>query len=58
MLSNINLQSVTFSGGESEDDVTTIRGHPLSTYAKFSEKLIFLTPDTHMFVCVSGRQKC
>ena len=23
-------------------------GHRFSTYAKFSEKLIFLTPDTHM----------
>ena len=34
------------------------RGHPLSTYAKFSEKLTFLTPDTHTYVCVSGGKKC
>ena len=26
------------------------RGYPLSKYAKFSENLTFLTPDTHMFM--------
>ena len=26
--------------------------------AKFSEKLIFLTPDTDTYVCVSGGKKC
>ena len=31
-----------------------VRGHPFSTYAKFSEKLAFLSPDTQMYVCVSG----
>ena len=33
-------------------------GHPFSTHAKFSEKLIFLNPDTHAYVCVSGGKKC
>ena len=28
------------------------------TYAKFSGKLTFLTPDMHMYVCVSGGKKC
>ena len=28
--------------------------HPFSTYAKFPEKLIFLPPDTHTCVCMSG----
>ena len=28
--------------------------HLLGTYATFSEKLTFLTPDTHTYVCVSG----
>ena len=32
--------------------------HPISTYAKFFEKLIFLTPDMHIYVCVSGGKKC
>ena len=27
-------------------NIFCIRGHPLSTYANFFEKLIFLTPDT------------
>ena len=35
-----------------------IRNHPSSTYAKFSEKLKFLPPDTHTFVCGSGGKKC
>ena len=26
--------------------------------AKFFEKPTFLTPDTHTYVCVSGRKKC
>ena len=34
------------------------RGHPLSTYAKFPEKLILLPPNTHTYVCVSGAWKC
>ena len=33
-------------------------GHSFSTYAKFSEKLKFLTHDMHTYVCVSGGQKC
>ena len=28
-------------------------GHPLSTYATFSEKLTFLTPDTQTYMYVS-----
>ena len=39
-------------------ELTVLRGHPLSTYAKLSEKLTFLPPppppDTHTYVCVSG----
>ena len=31
--------------------------HPFSTYAKFSEKLRFLPPDTYTNVCVSGGKK-
>ena len=33
--------------------VGKLRGHLLSTYAKFSEKLTFLTLDTHTYVCLS-----
>ena len=36
----------------------SVRDHPLSTYTKFSEKLIFLIPDTHTYLCVSGGKKC
>ena len=32
--------------------------HSFSTYAKYSEKLIFLTLDTHTYVCVSRGKKC
>ena len=32
--------------------------HSFRTYAKFSKKLIFLTPDTRTYVCVSGVKKC
>ena len=32
--------------------VTSNRDYLISTYAKCSEKLTFLTPDTHMYVCV------
>ena len=28
--------------------------HSFSTYAKFSEKLTFLSPDSHTYVCGSG----
>ena len=35
-----------------------LRDHPVSTYAKFSEKLTYLPSDTHIYVCVSGGQKC
>ena len=28
-----------------------------STYAKFPEKLKFITPDMHTYVCVSGIKK-
>ena len=31
--------------------------HSFSKYAKFSEKLTFLTPDTHIYVCISGGKK-
>ena len=31
--------------------------YPFSMYAKFSEKLIFLTPDTPTYVHVSGVKK-
>ena len=34
------------------------RSHPFSTYAKISEKLTFVTPDTHTYVCISGGKKC
>ena len=42
-----------------DDDVSLFsvfssRDHLLSTYARFSEKLIFLPPDTQTYVCVSG----
>ena len=33
-------------------------GHSSSTYAKFSEKLTFLPPDTHTSACVSRGLKC
>ena len=44
---------------DDDDDVSLFsvfssRDHPLSTYARFSEKLIFLPPDTQTYVCVSG----
>ena len=31
--------------------------NPFSTYAQFSEKLTFLPPDTHTYLCVSGSRK-
>ena len=34
------------------------RGHPFSTYAKFTEKLTFIPPDIQTSVCVSGGKKC
>ena len=35
--------------------INMIRGHPLSTYAKFSEKLTFLTPlYAHVRVRIRG----
>ena len=34
------------------------RDHSFSTYAEFSKKLTFLTPDTHTYVCVSEGKKC
>ena len=34
------------------------RDYSFSTYAKFSEKLHFLPPDMHMYMCVSGGKKC
>ena len=36
----------------------TVRDDLFSTYAKFSKKLTFLTPDTHTYVCVLGGKKC
>ena len=36
----------------------TLGGHPFSMYAKFSEKITFLPPNTHTYVCVSGSKKC
>ena len=38
-------------------DCGAFRDHPFSTYAKFSIKVAFLTPDTHMYVCISGAKK-
>ena len=32
--------------------------HSFSTYAKFFERLIFVTWDTHGYVCVSGGKNC
>ena len=32
--------------------------YSFSTFAKFSEKLTFLTPDMHTLVCVLGGRKC
>ena len=34
------------------------RDHSFSTFAKFSEKITFLTPDTHIYMCVSRGKKC
>ena len=34
-----------------------IRYHLFRTYAKFSEKLTFLTPDMHTYMCVSEGKK-
>ena len=51
---NISNQT-TVSGGQLCADKMVVRvsenlkDHPLSTYAKFSEKLTFLTPDTHTY---------
>ena len=36
----------------------TLWNHSFSTYAKVSEKIAFLPPDMHMYVCVSGGKKC
>ena len=40
------------------EETFAIRGHSFSTYTKFSEKLTFLTPDTHTDVYVLGGKKC
>ena len=32
--------------------------HSFSTFAKYSEKLTYLPPDTHTYVCVSEGEKC
>ena len=37
---------------------TTKKDHSFSMDAKFSEKLTFLTPNMHKYVCVSGEKKC
>ena len=34
-----------------------IRYHSFSTYGKFPEKLTYLTPDIHTYVCISGGKK-
>ena len=34
------------------------KDHSSSRYAKLSEKLTFVTSDTHTYVCVSGSKKC
>ena len=34
------------------------RNHSFSMYAKFSEGITFLPPDTHTYRCVSGDKKC
>lgn len=34
------------------------RDHPFTTYAKFSEILLFPTPNTQAYVCISGDKKC
>ena len=43
----INPQGLSFAGD-----------HSFSTFSKFSEKLTFLTPDTHIYMHVSGGKKC
>ena len=35
-----------------------LRDHSFTTYSKFSEKLTFLSADTHTYACVSGGKKC
>ena len=35
-----------------------VRDYSFSTYARFSKKLPFPTPDTHRYLCVSGGKKC
>ena len=38
--------------------VYSIRDHPFSAYAKFSNNITFLTLDTNKSVYVTGGQKC
>ena len=37
--------------------MTIATDHSFSTYAKSSENLNFLPPDTHTYVCMSGGKK-
>ena len=32
--------------------------HSFISFAKFCEKLIFLTPGTYMYLCISRGEKC
>ena len=55
----INLKNASFPPGEVETsfELNEHWDHSFSTYAKFSEKL-FLPPDSHTYVFVSGGKKC
>ena len=50
-----------FSGSETKPQFLirklNLSDHPFGKYAKFSEKLTFLPPDIHTYVCVSGGKK-
>ena len=43
---------IVYKDFQSQDfqDCCTVRDHPFSKYVKFSVKVIFVTPDTHMYV--------
>ena len=48
----------SFQNMDMESDVVSLRDHSFSTFAKFSEKVTFLIPDTHTCEYVSGGKKC
>ena len=53
----ITMDRTTYFRYQTCEDRSYTGYHSFSTSAKFSEKLTYLTPNTHTYVCVSRRKK-